>query len=152
MINLLLHHLQTIVLAGLGWYTIPTSEPGPVSAPLSEPCVSLVTVRATVTDGVMAVTATPDQGLLCSAWPCSFVANANTSSVPVSFEQGGGSFLYLEANGTSGVVSLSTKDITPTQGGASVTFAVVGYHNAKLIFEPDPKITVTTGTCGGGPP
>jgi hypothetical protein len=147
MLTPMLHHLATLFMAGLG--LAPAPAPATSLAAYDTPtCVTSLDVASSFAqDGSITVTVTPDHGSACTASNCTFVVSASTSSVPVDYHHENGRFLYLDA-ADSVIMRIANDPSLPT--GGSIDFAVAGWNGTKQVFKPDPKITVTTGTCTGG--
>lgn len=145
MINMLLNGFATLLLAGLGFDPSLVVQSTPT-------CVTSLAVSSTVTSsGAVTVTVAPTPRSIgdCTGRTCNFTARTSTP-VPVSYDENNDQFEYLDA--VSGPqVGEPTTSITPTTGGASVDFGVMAAYVEqgvdKLAWKPDPKITVTKGSC-----
>lgn len=146
MIHTILNGFATLLLSGLGL------DPSLVVMGSTPTCVTALAVSSSVTSGgVITVTVTPTPSSIgtCTRTTCNYTAR-NSTAIPVSYNVNGDQFDYLDAVSGPQVAAPATS-ITPTTGGASIDFGVMAAYTSGgtnlLSWKPDPKITVTVGSC-----
>jgi hypothetical protein len=141
MLNLMLHHLHSLVMAG---FTMGMG-PAPTSSSMDLPtCVQALTVSSTITNGAIVTTVTPNVGTACATGTCPFPANPG-STVSVTYTNST-QFSYQHAS--DGVLTAPPTSITtPMSNSKRIAFAVLGANVDSVLFLADPKITVTAGGC-----
>jgi hypothetical protein len=139
MLDVMLHQMVTLLMAGIGFGASPMAAPSPELA-----CPTSLTVSATISNGNIVPKADANNGSSCTTFPCNFTAKAG-SVISVSYNDNSGQFIYEYV--TSSPLWPSATSITvPQSGSASIGFSIVGANGNQAIVL-DPKITVTAGTC-----
>jgi len=141
MLDMMLHQMLTLLMAGIGLGGSPMAAPSPMLT-----CPSTLTVSATISNGVIQPKAAANNGSSCTIFPCNFSASPG-SVINVVYVTNGNQFEFEDAS--NNVLQTAPISITtPTTSGQSAgfEFAVTGANNGTVVFT-DPKITVTAGGC-----
>lgn len=101
-------------------------------------------VSSSISSGVINVSIAPDSNSTCTSQTNGWCCQTSASSATVSF---GAGFNYARA--TTNAPSITSWTVTPGSIPQTINFGVVGWDaiNSKLVWKPDPFITVQTGSC-----